>query len=56
LAMNEGWELAFDFVDTTKLNIQAKLNALRALAMMHQPEVVSGLIEHLAKATDPSLR
>ncbi|OYW71297.1 MAG: hypothetical protein B7Z37_28155, partial [Verrucomicrobia bacterium 12-59-8] len=28
----------------------------RALAMMHQPEVVTGLIERLAKATDPALR
>lgn len=30
--------------------------ALRALAMMHQPEVVTGLIERLGKATDPALR
>ncbi len=29
---------------------------LRALAMMHQPEVVTGLIERLSKATDPALR
>lgn len=29
---------------------------LRALAMMHQPEVVTGLIERLGKATDPALR
>jgi putative membrane-bound dehydrogenase-like protein len=29
---------------------------LRALAMMHQPEVVTGLIERLTKATDSSLR
>ncbi len=29
---------------------------LRALAMMHQPEVVTGLIERLGKATEPALR
>ena len=29
---------------------------LRALAMMHKSEVVSGLIERLGKATDPALR
>ncbi len=29
---------------------------LRALAMMHQPEVVTGLIERLGKAKDPALR
>jgi putative membrane-bound dehydrogenase-like protein len=29
---------------------------LRALAMMHTPEVVIGLIERLGKATDPALR
>jgi putative heme-binding domain-containing protein len=34
----------------------ARQNALRALAMMHQPEVVSGLIERLGKATDPAVR
>jgi putative heme-binding domain-containing protein len=34
----------------------ASTRALRALAMMHQPEVVTGLIERLGKATDPSLR
>jgi putative heme-binding domain-containing protein len=46
--------VAFDLVDS---NNKAALNsALRALAMMHKPEVVSGLIERLAKATDPTLR
>ncbi|TDU72964.1 putative membrane-bound dehydrogenase-like protein [Prosthecobacter fusiformis] len=29
---------------------------LRALAMMHKPEVVTGLIEQLDQATDPALR
>lgn len=29
---------------------------LRALAMIHTPEVVSGLIDRLGKATDPALR
>jgi len=31
-------------------------NAIRALAMMHQLEVVTGLIERLGKATDPAWR
>ncbi|MCX6858587.1 MAG: ThuA domain-containing protein [Verrucomicrobia bacterium] len=31
-------------------------HVLRALAMMHTPEVVTGLIERLGKATDPALR
>lgn len=29
---------------------------LRSLAMIHEPEVVAGLIERLGKATDPALR
>ncbi|MFZ4767027.1 MAG: c-type cytochrome, partial [Roseimicrobium sp.] len=29
---------------------------LRSLAMMHTPEVITGLIERLGKATDPALR
>ncbi len=29
---------------------------LRSLAMMHEPDVVAGLIERLGKATDPALR
>ena len=33
-----------------------RAGVLRALAMMHQPEVVTGLIERLGKATDPALR
>ena len=46
--------VAFDLVDS---NNQAALNsALRALAMMHDAEVVTGLIERLGKATDPALR
>lgn len=32
------------------------VHVLRALAMMHTPEVVTGLIERLGKATDPALR
>lgn len=34
----------------------AASRALLALAMMHQPEVVTGLIERLGKASDPALR
>ena len=44
---------AFVALDSTSGN---RSNLLRSLAMMHQPEVVSGLIERLGKATDPALR
>jgi putative heme-binding domain-containing protein len=44
---------ALSSLDSTKGNPTA---ILRALAMMHQPEVVTGLIERLGKATDPALR
>jgi putative membrane-bound dehydrogenase-like protein len=33
-----------------------RVGILRSLAMMHTPEVVTGLIERLGKATDPALR
>jgi putative membrane-bound dehydrogenase-like protein len=42
-------------LDESKMD-KALSNVLRALAMMHQPEVVTGLIERLGKATDPALR
>jgi putative membrane-bound dehydrogenase-like protein len=38
------------------LSADALRVVLRALAMMHTPEVVTGLIERLGKATDPALR
>ncbi len=44
---------ALSSLDSTKGNPTA---ILRALAMMHQPEVVTGLIERLGKATEPALR
>jgi cytochrome c551/c552 len=44
---------AFDALDSGDGNPQ---NILRALAMMHQPEVVTGLIERLGGASDPGLR
>ncbi len=44
---------ALSSLDHTKGNTSG---VLRALAMMHQPEVVTGLIERLNKATDSSLR
>lgn len=34
----------------------ARTSILSSLAMMHQPEVVTGLIDRLGKATDPALR
>lgn len=44
---------ALSSLDSSKGN---PAGILRALAMMHQPEVVTGLIERLGKATDSSLR
>ena len=44
---------SFSSLDGSKGNHSG---VLRALAMMHQPEVVTGLIERFAKATDPALR
>jgi putative membrane-bound dehydrogenase-like protein len=44
---------AFSALDAAK---GSHAGLLRALAMMHQPEVVTGLIERLGKATDSSLR
>jgi len=38
------------------LSADALRVVLRALAMMHQPEVITDLIECLGKATDPALR
>lgn len=48
-------KLCFEALDTN-IKFSASAAALRALAMMHTPEVVSGLIERLGKATDPALR
>ena len=42
--------------EPAKATLEGKLLALRALAMMHQPEVVDGLIARLGKATEPALR
>jgi putative membrane-bound dehydrogenase-like protein len=42
--------------DAPKIDIVTTEGCLRALAMMHTPEVVTGLIERLGKATDPALR
>jgi putative membrane-bound dehydrogenase-like protein len=45
-----------DKSDAPKMDVVTAKACLLALAMMHQPEVVTGLIERLAKATDPTLR
>ncbi|MDB6003870.1 MAG: Trehalose utilization, partial [Prosthecobacter sp.] len=52
--MNKMYPICFELIDESKG--AAPKSAFRALAMMHQPEVVTGLIERLAKATDPALR
>lgn len=44
---------AFSALDAAKGNVAG---VCRALAMMHTPEVVTGLIERLGKATEPELR
>ena len=48
-------EVCFELIEG-EANTQVVTNLLRALAMMHTPEVVTGLIERLGKATDPALR
>ena len=45
-----------DKSDAPKIDIVTVESCLRALAMMHTPEVVTGLIERLGKATAPELR
>lgn len=53
-AANRFAEPCLTALETAKPSHRSGL--LRALAMMHQPEVVTGLIERLSKATDPALR
>lgn len=48
--------ILFEVTDAESNSVLIKASALWALAMMHQPEVVTGLIERLNKATDPALR
>ena len=47
------FKLAFSALDGSSSD---RAGILRSLAMMHTPEVVTGLIERLGKATDPTLR
>jgi len=46
--------LAFSYVD--KADTAVRGAALRAIAMIHQPAAVDGLIERLGKVTDPAVR
>ena len=48
--------LPFSLLDATEAPSVSIATASRALAMMHDPEVVTGLIERLGNATDPALR
>lgn len=56
LGTGHRYQLCFAALDSNKQPAFILESTLRALAMMHQPEVVTGLIERLAKATDPALR
>lgn len=56
LAAHGGFEFGFAALEASDASQLVKRNALLSLAMMHTPEVVSGLIERLGKATDPALR
>lgn len=56
LAACKAWAITFSLIDDPKQQGIVKSNALGALAMMHTPEVVTGLIDRLGKATDPALR
>ncbi|MES2735938.1 MAG: discoidin domain-containing protein [Verrucomicrobiota bacterium] len=49
-------EASFKAMDRFSADSPQHRMVLRSLAMMHQPEVVTGLIERLNKATDPALR
>ncbi|MBK8092298.1 MAG: discoidin domain-containing protein [Verrucomicrobiaceae bacterium] len=55
VAIHKMHERCLHSLDAGKMD-KALSNVLRALGMMHQPEVVTGLIERLGKATDPALR
>lgn len=48
--------VVFEVADAESSSDLTKASAFRALAMMHKPEVVAGLIERLGKTTDTTLR
>ncbi|MEN3940913.1 discoidin domain-containing protein [Prosthecobacter sp. SYSU 5D2] len=56
IGRSNNFATVFDMLDKDKTKESLDVIALRALAMMHQPKVVTGLIERLTKATDPALR
>ncbi|MBL9184236.1 MAG: c-type cytochrome, partial [Verrucomicrobiaceae bacterium] len=56
LAACKAWAITFSLIDAPKQQGIVKSHALGALAMMHTPEVVTGLIERLGNAADPALR
>ena len=56
LAAHGGFEFGLAALDASDAVAIVKRNALISLAMVHTPEVVTGLIERLGKATDPELR
>jgi putative membrane-bound dehydrogenase-like protein len=56
LGTTNSYPLCFTSLDSHKAPSSISTAVLRALAMMHHPEVVNGLISRLAKATDPALR
>ncbi|HEY1080717.1 MAG TPA: discoidin domain-containing protein, partial [Prosthecobacter sp.] len=48
--------MMFQELDSASASQLSKSSILKALAMIHKPEVVTGLIERLSKATDSALR
>ncbi len=49
-------DVAFTLLTNPEASEVGMISSLRALAMIHTPEVVSGLIDRLGKASDPDLR
>ena len=56
LAMLGAHKECFALVDNPKAHPEQRRGAAFALMRMHEPEVVDGLIERLAKSTDPEIR
>lgn len=58
LVRKQAWVESLKYVGDVKMPFSKERAecCLQALAMMHQSEVVTGLIERLGKATDPALR
>lgn len=56
LSAHGGWEFGFAALDSPQATPQVKSLSLRALATMHTPEAVDGIISHLQTITDTATR